>query len=424
MGKAAKVLLLCQWLHTSAEDEALLFRLRGDMAEFYAELRHRNWRLSLEAASKGERSELAPADASSVAKWASWLRVCADKSCSCNALPETGRVDELCNCPLLPSSTGQLGRTLRLGRVLWCVASTVSVAADFYAHTGGSASLMAHGMAVKPGRSHQALLWTWEAQWNWALEATKNLQAAGADAVLVTPPAWEGAAAQQALLEEAKSGNGQAAVRAVVVAEAPPFPHATDRGDGTASEVLLQAPCMNGSGSGIEFVFIDPLEAFVPEFSVLFQSCPGLKWIAVHNTNLREMAGWIPRFLANQSAWHLVLKGSHLWRPVELARHVPRRREWQLWARGDALIRAPPDLEELVKSTWQAWRSWGVDLEEKGAGSRADGRLGRLGPAFVALVSRILGFRLSIPADFWKVCAEPKSSDGDWTWLLDSADSS
>ena len=37
---------------------------------------------------------------------------------------QTGRVDERCNCPLLPSSTGQLGRTLRLGRVLWCVAST------------------------------------------------------------------------------------------------------------------------------------------------------------------------------------------------------------------------------------------------------------------------------------------------------------
>lgn len=36
------------------------------------------------------------------------------------------------------------------------------------------------------------------------------------------------------------------------------------------------------------------------------------------------------------------------------------------WARGDALIQAPPELEELVKSTWQAWRSWGVDLEEKG----------------------------------------------------------
>ena len=52
--------------------------------------------------------------------------------------------------------------------------------------SGGSASLMAHGMAVKPGRSHQALLWTWEAQRNWALEATKNLQAAGADAVLAT----------------------------------------------------------------------------------------------------------------------------------------------------------------------------------------------------------------------------------------------
>ncbi|CAL1136240.1 unnamed protein product [Cladocopium goreaui] len=385
MGKAAKVLLLCRWLHVSAEDEALLFRLRGDMGLFYAELRHRHWRLSLEAASKVQ--SVGPADASSVANWASWLRGCADKSCSCNALPETGRVDERCNCPLLPSSTGQLGRTLRLGRVLWCVASTVSVAADFYAHTGGSASLMAHGMAVKPGRSHQALLWTWEAQRNWALEATKNLQAAGADAVLVTPPAWEGAAAQEALLEEAKSGNGEAAVRAVVVAEAPPFPHATDRGDGTASEVLLQAPCMNGSG--IEFVFIDPLEAFVPEFSVLFQSCPGLKWIAVHNTNLREMAGWIPRFLANQSAWHLVLKGSHLWRPVELARHVPRRREWQLWARGDALIQAPPELEELVKSTWQAWRSWGVDLEEKGPKRGEESVKSRCLPAAVSLPLRL-----------------------------------
>lgn len=90
----------------------------------------------------------------------------------------------------------------------------------------------------------------------------------------VTPPAWEGHEAQQALLQEvrsevaipvkhcmgahalsmtkwdrtsvvpvvscglettwflfqARSGDPFAAVRAVVVAEAPPFPHATDRG--------------------------------------------------------------------------------------------------------------------------------------------------------------------------------------------------
>ena len=43
--------------------------------------------------------------------------------------------------------------------------------------SGGSASLMAHGMAVMPGRGKRALLWTWEAQRNWALEATRNLKA-------------------------------------------------------------------------------------------------------------------------------------------------------------------------------------------------------------------------------------------------------
>eukprot|EP00434_Breviolum_minutum_P035315 symbB.v1.2.031253.t1/scaffold3605.1/size53397/7 len=304
MAKAAKV-LLCKFLLAFSEDEeALLFRLRAEMGQFYAEHRHRAWRLSLEKAATNLPKVGSP-KASSVA-WASWLRRCADESCSCNSLPEAESLEpEHCKCPMLPPSVGQLGRMLRLGRVLWCVASTVSVAGDFYAHTGGSASLMAHGMAVMPG----------------------------ADAILVTPPAWEGHEAQQALLQEARSGDPFAAVRAVVVAEAPPFPHATDRGDGTASGLLLQAPCLDSS---IEFIFIDPLEAFVPEFSVLFQYCTSLKWIAVHNTNLKEMAGWIPRFLANQSAWHLVLKGSHLWRPVELARHVPRRREWQLWGRSDA----------------------------------------------------------------------------------------
>ena len=110
--------------------------------------------------------------ASSVA-WASWLRHCADESCSCNSLPEVGlkpkflywnhdkrggcrlwlysnvilflyfkqkgaeiwahslsrKAESLepehCKCPMLPPSVGQLGRMLRLGRVLWCVASTV-----------------------------------------------------------------------------------------------------------------------------------------------------------------------------------------------------------------------------------------------------------------------------------------------------------
>ncbi|CAE7463219.1 hypothetical protein AK812_SmicGene44 [Symbiodinium microadriaticum] len=70
----------------------------------------------------------------------------------------------------------------------------------------------------------------------------------------------------------------------------------------------------------------------MPEKGISFQ---------VHNTNLQQMTGWIPRFLANRTGWHLVLQGSHVWRPVELTRHVPRRRAWQIWARGDALLGAP-----------------------------------------------------------------------------------
>ncbi|CAJ1461226.1 unnamed protein product, partial [Effrenium voratum] len=328
--------------------EELLFRLRGDMAQFYAELRHQTWRLALERLEPFTPSP-GPTEASA---WSSWLRECADAVCSCNDLPE---VYEICACPLLPFSTGQLGRTLRLGRVLWCVAAAgnVNAAADFYAHTGGSAALIAHGMAVTPGRTARALLWTWEAQRDWAAAAARNLQAAGADSVLVTPPAWEGPAAQQALLNEARSGDPHAAVRAVVVAEAPAFPHAMDRGDGQAHGLLLQAPCLDG---GIQFLFIDPLEAFVPEFSALFQSCPGLKWIAVHNTNLQDMAGWIPRFLANRTGWRRVLRGSHVWRPVDLGiRRVPRRREWQLWARHDALQRGPPELSDLLRAAEATW---------------------------------------------------------------------
>ena len=59
---------------------------------------------------------------------------------------------------------------------------------------------------------------------------------------------------------------------------------------------------------------------------------------------------WIPRWLNHQG----LLQSYGV--PLDVDR----------WARGDALIQAPPELEELVKSTWQAWRSWGVDLEEKG----------------------------------------------------------
>lgn len=143
----------------------------------------------------------------------------------------------------------------------------------------------------------------------------------------------------------------------------------------------------------------------------------------------------------------MVLKGSHLWRPVELARHVlgthfelsssrnpsnkfmpgsilhdfmmikgfkkmltksipchmlgslpwhplvilrPRRREWQLWGRSDALIPSPPDLNELVKS---AWRAWGVDPTQV---TKRDRQL-RISQSFWTWLNHGLGFcRVSI----------------------------
>ncbi|CAE7948149.1 unnamed protein product [Symbiodinium sp. KB8] len=150
----------------------------------------------------------------------------------------------------------------------------VSVAADFYANEGGSASLLAHGLS-QHAASEPRRLWTFEVQADWAASTARSLQAAGADVSLVKP-AWSGSAAQEALLKEARGGEPRAAVRAIVVAEAPAFHH--DASEEAASEALLQAPCMEKPG--IQFAFIDPLEAFVPEFSILFTSCPDLKWIA------------------------------------------------------------------------------------------------------------------------------------------------
>ncbi|OLQ15644.1 hypothetical protein AK812_SmicGene43 [Symbiodinium microadriaticum] len=272
---APSILLFPALCFAVAADEPLLLRLGQSMDRFYAEHRHHAFRQRLE---KHPRFA-SPAGSDAVARWQAWLRRCSDEACSCNAVPVEGAngvLREPCDCAPLPSSVGQIGRTLRLGRVLWCIAAAgdVSVAADFYANEGGSASLLAHGLS-QHAASEPRRLWTFEVQADWAASTARSLQAAGADVSLVKP-AWSGSAAQEALLKEARGGEPRAAVRAIVVAEAPAFHH--DASEEAASEALLQAPCMEKPG--IQFAFIDPLEAFVPEFSILFTSCPDLKWIA------------------------------------------------------------------------------------------------------------------------------------------------
>merc|ERR1712107_589313 len=107
-----------------------------------------------------------------------------------------------------------------------------------------------------------------------------------------------------------------------------------------------------------EFVFVDSIIPFVPEFAALVQSCKRLRWVAVNNINLDEMAGWITRYLRNITGWHVVASGSYRWSSdVTLSRGVvPRTRRWELLARGDALLTPPPALAPWLQSVTSASR--------------------------------------------------------------------
>lgn len=290
--------------------------------------------------------------------WTAWLERCADSICSCDSpaigsarAAALGRLEEPCDCSPLPRSIGQIGRTLRLGRTLWCAvaASRVDTAADLYTSTGGSAILLAHGLASSPGRSRRAVLWAWELQADHAWVAAKNLKVIKVDVALVKPPAWHGERAQAVITSAslASSSRANASVRAVIVSGAPPF--TLEAGEQRGE--LIRALC-DEQGHDAEFVFIDALGPFVPEFVALVQSCRRLRWVAVNNINLDEMAGWIARYLQNVTGWHVLAKGAYKWpADVTLSRGlVPRMRHWQLVARGDALLQSPPALSSWLQA--------------------------------------------------------------------------
>jgi len=234
--------------------------------------------------------------------------------------------------------------------------------ADFFAFTGGSATLLAHGMSTGLEGSRSATLWTWELRMERAQAAAWNLQMVTADVVLVTPSSWHGRKAQS-MLAAAVQAPRPPGVRAIVVAGAPPFPHSHVV---TQGEELMRAQCM--VDPGIELAFVDPLGPFLPEFVVLVQSCKSLRWVIVNNVNLAEMAGWISRFLVNVSGWHLLTAGDFQWPEVVLSRPVPQRRQWHMLARGDALRQQPPALGALFRramtsSNHSHTGSTGIDLD-------------------------------------------------------------
>lgn len=287
-----------------------------------------------------------------VEHWSLWLDICAEMFCPCDAPAVAdmaamfyGAHEEPCECGPLPPSVGQLGRTLRFARVVWCAvaASAVDSAADFFTFMGGMSVVVAHALGSTPGRKEKASFWGWELHANHAHTAAEYLGRGGID-VRVVSPRWYGEDAYRSLERlaermwaERHDANVQTrwpAVQAVIV-QAPPFPYW--RKPPTHME-LIGSPCTAAAGD-IEFLVLDPPYAFVPEFTLLVEKCAKLKWVAVNNANLPYHAGWIGRYLLRTSAWHLVAEGHYAM--AELGGAVTER-HWQVLARADALRQPPP----------------------------------------------------------------------------------
>lgn len=91
------------------------------------------------------------------AAMASYLEDCIDRTCRgkpCNHLEEKRAKGCAQACDLLPSNPlGQIGRSSRVGRALWCLANSQYVrrAADLFAATAGAGILIADGLRAKGG---------------------------------------------------------------------------------------------------------------------------------------------------------------------------------------------------------------------------------------------------------------------------------
>ncbi|CAE8602892.1 unnamed protein product [Polarella glacialis] len=338
--------------------EARSWQNEIDQDDYYQSLRHHYWGKVLSEQAVLDRLQRPPASSEELATWRSWLNACADGLCSCDSFAFLGV--ETCACPHLPPTVGQLGRTLKFGRLIWCAAaaSQVDSAADLFTYRGGSAVLLAHGMSSSPkARQRQALLWAWELNRLEAQQAARNLERLGAEVTWLSPSEWEGEETQAALEALAVGGAPGSppsptapVVRALVISAAP-FLHRPGDEAELGEAALIRAPCRPGLGRGVEFAVLDPTGPIVPEIANLLVSCPNLRWLAVNNVNLPHHAGWAARQLANLTGWHVLAQGEYEVPEVQIGSVTyPTMRHWRLLARSDALRVLPPALSKVLPS--------------------------------------------------------------------------
>eukprot|EP00747_Dinoflagellata_sp_TGD_P021886 gnl/TRDRNA2_/TRDRNA2_128760_c0_seq1.p1 gnl/TRDRNA2_/TRDRNA2_128760_c0~~gnl/TRDRNA2_/TRDRNA2_128760_c0_seq1.p1 ORF type:complete len:321 (+),score=38.10 gnl/TRDRNA2_/TRDRNA2_128760_c0_seq1:29-991(+) len=181
-----------------------------------------------------------------------------------------------------PAELALISRSLRFGRILWCLARRASTAKvlEFFAGTGGGSTLLlAHGL-----EHHLGVLYSFERE---ASLVSHGLQ------VLLS----------QGLRAEAVSASGS------LLHEPGAW--------------LLHGEPMDADGVGgplrtlcdelgpIDLVVLDPQGTdLASEWPVVEAVCKP-RLVAIHNTNVPRHAGWIRNHLLAKGSWHELLSGWH-----------------------------------------------------------------------------------------------------------------
>jgi len=216
---------------------------------------------------------------------------------------------------------GLISRSLRFGRVLWCLASLQSMTAvlELFAGTGGgSTMLLAHGLS-----RHKGSLYSFERETALIVHAEHVLRGWGlavASMRAVDAPQLRGAAAGTWLLH-----GGPV--------------------EGTKDDGPLATLC--AAIGAVDAVVLDPqFTDLAVEWPIIERQCEP-RFVAIHNTNLLGHAGWVRERLlaigATRGAWLELLNGSHpsLWEPGE-------RRSWSVLWRVSPVVHAAGPAERAA----------------------------------------------------------------------------
>mmetsp|Transcript_24629 Transcript_24629/g.68657 ORF Transcript_24629/g.68657 Transcript_24629/m.68657 type:complete len:301 (+) Transcript_24629:110-1012(+) len=205
---------------------------------------------------------------------------------------------------LFPGTTatelGLLSRSLRFGRLLWCLARqpTTSIALDFYGGTGGGSTLLlSHGLA-----QHAGTLYSFERDDSLVAHAITLLRAEG------MPVGYMPAFQVGQLSDETGTW----------MLHGEPVPH-HDLVSGPAS-ASVEAQTSHAHSPlrelcerlpPVDLVVLDPMQdAMSAEWPVIERFCKPVL-VAIHNVNLPGHAGWIRDHLLRRSTWYEALNGSH-----------------------------------------------------------------------------------------------------------------